>query len=112
MPSNRRNWLKGSGLALLGSGFLSRVDAVAAQESKGSPSLRDVLKQQATGASEKLLLKPVAGEEGPPAPTTADRLPLEWNKATVARFKSTLADQGIQAFLCRDPLNIIYLTGY
>jgi len=112
MPSNRRNWLKGSGLALLGSGFLSRVDAVAAQQSKGSPSLRDVLKQQATGASEKLLLKPVAGEEGPPAPATTDRLPLEWNKATVARFKSTLADRGIQAFLCRDPLNIIYLTGY
>ncbi len=103
MPTNRRNWLKGSGLALLGSGFLSRVDAVAAQQSKAPPSLRDLLKQQATGASEKLLLAPQKGEEGPPAPATADRLPLEWNKATVARFKSTLAEQDIQAFLVPGP---------
>jgi Xaa-Pro aminopeptidase len=112
MFSDRRSWLKRSGLALLGGGFLSRVDAVAAQQSKVPPSLREMLRQQGSGISEKQLLRPRAGEEGPPAPATYDRLPLEWNRATVKRFKDALADQDIQAFLVRDPLNITYLTGY
>jgi Xaa-Pro aminopeptidase len=108
MKMNRRSWVKGAGL--LGTGFLSRVDKVAAAQK--TPNLRDILRAQATGASEKLFVKPTPGEEGPPAPATADRLTLDWNKATVKRFKDTLAARDIQAFVVRDPLNIMYLTGY
>ena len=81
MNMNRRSWLKGG--ALVGSGFLARIDAVAAAQK--TPSLKESLKAQATGASEKLLVKAQPGEEGPPAPATADRLSLDWNKATVKR---------------------------
>src|SRR5262245_8775707 len=110
MNESRRQWLKGSGLALLGSGFLSRVDRVAAAQPS---SLRSQLAAEAkAGTSAKQLLSPQAGEEGPPEPAKTDRLPLDWNRAVVKRFKEELAKQDIQAFLARDPLNIIYLTGY
>ena len=113
MDHGRRKIVQGAGLALLGSGFLSRVDRVAAmQATQKQPTLTDTLRAQATGASEKLLLGPRPGEEGPPQPAAYDRLPLEWNKRTVARFKELLAARGIEAFLVRDPLNVIYLTGY
>ena len=112
MDNTRRSWITGSGLALLGTGFLSRVEAVAAMQG-ASPSLKSSLNQQAkAGSSEALLLKPQAGEEGPPDPAKYDRLPLEWNKACVKRFFEALAEQDCQAFLVRDPLNTIYLTGY
>ena len=106
----RRDVIKGGGLALLGTGFLARLDRVAAAQP--STSLTDIVRGQGGGPSEKLLLGPTAGEEGPPAPADYDRLPLEWNKRTVSRFKGELAERGIKAFLVRDPLNIIYLTGY
>lgn len=111
MDAKRRQLLKGAGLTALGSGFLGRFDQVAAAQSSFS-TLTDTLLQQASGESEKLLLRPQEGEEGPPEPATYDRLPLEWNKRTVAGFKERLAERDIQAFLVRDPLNIIYLTGY
>lgn len=111
MENTRRSWLKGSGLALLGGGFLSRVDKVAAAQA--APSLKSLLDAQAkTGTSQAMLLKPQQGEEGPPEPAKADRLPIEWNKACVKRFFAKLADQDCQAFLVRDPLNTTYLTGY
>ncbi|MBD3856951.1 MAG: aminopeptidase P family N-terminal domain-containing protein [Acidobacteria bacterium] len=110
MGLTRRQTLTGGALALLGTGFLGRVDKVAAMQKP--LSLTDVLKQQATGTSEGLLLGPTVGEEGPPEPATYDRLPLEWNKKTVQRFKDKLAERDIQAFLVRTPLNLIYLTGY
>jgi Xaa-Pro aminopeptidase len=103
--------MKGGGLALLGAGFASRFDRVAAAQS-APPSLASVLKGQAKGTSEKLLLKPQPGEEGPPEPASYDRLPLSWNKATVKRFRDRLAELEVPAFLVREPLNIIYLTGY
>jgi len=106
MGLTRRQTLTGGALALLGTGFLGRVDKVAAMQKP--LSLTDVLKQQATGASEGLLLGPAPGEEGPPEPATYDRLPLEWNKKTVKRFKDKLAERDIQAFLVRKPLNLIY----
>ncbi len=116
MAQNRRDLLKNGGMALLGSGLLSRIDKVAAMQSGAQhsnvKSLTEILKAQSSGSSEKLLLGPKPGEEGPPQPTNDDRLPLEWNKRTVARFKDTLSQQGIEAFLVRDPLNTIYLTGY
>jgi Xaa-Pro aminopeptidase len=95
----------------LGSGFLGRLDKVAAAQST-VPSLTASLKSQAGGASADLLLGPQSGEEGPPEPADYDRLPLEWNKRTVARFKEKLAERDVEAFMVRDPLNIIYLTGY
>jgi Xaa-Pro aminopeptidase len=103
--------LKGTGLAVLGTGFLARLDKVAAAQ-PDPPSLTGTLGAQAGGPSGKLLLGPLPGEEGPPKPATYDRLPLEWNKRTVARLKKKLAERDIQAFLVREPLNIIYLTGY
>jgi len=103
--------MKGGGLALLGSGFLARVDKVAAMQST-SPTLTGLLNEQATGNSEALLLRPQPGAEGPPEPATYDRLPIEWNKATVGRFKRRLAERDVEAFLVRDRNNIIYLTGY
>ena len=106
----RRQLIKASSLGVLGSAFLGRVDKVAAAQ---PGSLRSLLAEQAkAGTSIKLLLGPSPGEEGPPEPAKADRLPLEWNKATVARFKDLLQQQDIQAFLLRDQLNIMYLTGY
>ena len=106
----RRQLIKASGLGVLGSAFLARVDKVAAAQPS---SLRSLLAEQAkAGNSARLLLSPTPGEEGPPEPTKADRLPLEWNKATVARFKDLLQKQDIQAFLVRDQMNIMYLTGY
>ena len=111
MSTSRRQWLRDGAFAVVGTGFLSRIDRVAALQS-APPSLKQVLQKQATGGSEKLLLKPRPGEEGPPAPATYDRLPLEWNKATTRRFKDRLAERDIEAFLIRDPLNITYLTGY
>jgi Xaa-Pro dipeptidase len=115
MDSTRRGFVKGSGLALLGGGFLSRVEKVAAMQARPSagPSLTRRLADEAkAGKSGALLLKPQAGAEGPPEPAKGDRLPLEWNKATVKRFFEKLAEQDVQAFLVRDPLNTIYLTGY
>lgn len=109
MNHGRRKILKGAGLAALGGGFWSRLETVAAQQKP--PSLREVLSRQAVG-SEALLLPPTPGEEGPPPPADYDRLPLEWNQAVVKRFKDRLAEREIEAFLVRDRLNIIYLTGY
>jgi Xaa-Pro aminopeptidase len=110
MRASRRQWFQKSGLALLGGSFLARVDRVAAAQ---PGSLRDrLVAEAAAGSSARLLLGPQPGEEGPPEPARADRLPLEWNRAVVKRFKDELAKQEIQAFLVRDPLNIIYLTGY
>ena len=111
MKTSRRQFALKSGLGVLGAGFLARVDKVAAAQTSAS-SMFDLLQKQATGKSETLLLKATPGEEGPPAPTTDDRLSLDWNKRTVAHFKQKLAQDGIQAFLVRQPLNIIYLTGY
>ena len=108
--TTRREMLTGGTMALLGGGFLSRVDKVAAMQS-GGRSLTNNLKRQAGGSSEALMLKPDPAAEGPPKPADFDRLPLEWNKKTVRRFKDKLAEKDIQCFLVRDPLNIIYLTG-
>jgi Xaa-Pro aminopeptidase len=102
--------LRGGALALLGGGLLSRMDRVAAMQKP--QSLTSLLKDQTGGSSAKLMLGPREGEEGPPAPASYDRLPLEWNRRTVARFFSRLSEQGIEAFLVREPLNTIYLTGY
>lgn len=111
--TSRRRLLKQASLATFGVGFFGRIDQVAAMQPAARPgTLVAALQGQATGASEKLLLKGTPGEEGPPAPATDDRLPLEWNKRTVQRFKDTLAQRGVQAFLVRSPLNIMYLTGY
>ena len=78
MGLTRRQTISGGALALLGTGFLGRVDKVAAMQKPLSMS--DFIKRQATGTSESLLLGPSSGEEGPPVPATYDRLPLEWNK--------------------------------
>jgi Xaa-Pro dipeptidase len=115
MTTSRRRLLRNGGLGLLGAGFLSRVERVAAIERSSPPragSLTQVLKDQATAASEKQLLKPRSGEEGPPEPAAYDRLPLEWNRRTVQRFFDRLAERDVEAFLVRNPLNTIYLTGY
>jgi Xaa-Pro aminopeptidase len=110
MNTNRRRFALAGGLGLLGAGFWTRFDRVAAATK--APSVSNLLQEQATGASESLLLKPTPGEEGPPQPATDDRLTLDWNKRTVQRFKEKLASQGIEAFLVRNPLNTTYLTGY
>lgn len=110
MWKSRRKFITGGGLALLGAGFASRFDRVAAQQR--AATLTDSLRTQYRGASEKLLLEPRSGEEGPPEPADYDRLPLSWNRATVKRFFDLLEKKEVDAFLVRDPLNIIYLTGY
>ena len=106
----RRQLIKAGTLTILGGGLLSRIDAVAAIQKP--VSLTEALKTSPKGGSGALLLGATPGEEGPPEPATFDRLPLEWNKRTVKRFKGRLAEREIQAFLVRNPLNIIYLTGY
>jgi Xaa-Pro dipeptidase len=110
MSVTRRDLIRGGSMGLLGAGFLGRVDRVAAQQAP--VSLSATLRAQASGTSEGLLLAPGEGEEGPPPPADYDRLPLAWNKRTVARFKTLLAEREIEAFLVRQPINTIYLTGY
>ena len=110
MNPTRRGLLKGGAAGILGAGFFGRVERVAALQPP--LGLTEALRNQTTGASERLLLGPTEGEEGPPAPADYDRLPLSWNKQTVARFKALLAEREIEAFLVRQPLNTIYLTGY
>ena len=115
MNRNRRDVLKGTSLALLGGGLFKRMDKVDGLQSSSSgkgQSLTDIVKSRSTGASEKLFVQPVPGEEGPPQPATADRLPLDWNKQTLARFREELAKKQISSFILRDQLNIIYITGY
>lgn len=113
MNRYRRDLLKGGTVALFGSGFFSRMDRVDGMQTQGTgASLTDILKSHASGKSEALLVAPRAGAEGPPEAAKYDRLSLDWNKQTVARFKAKLAEQDIHAFLLRDQLNIIYLTGY
>jgi Xaa-Pro dipeptidase len=111
MNLRRRELFAKGGIGLLGAGFMSRVDRVAAMQ-PSQTSLTQRAKKEARGGSEKMLLRPTPGEEGPPEPAQFDRLPLEWNKQTVSRFKQKLAERDVEAFLVRDPLNIIYLTGY
>ena len=111
MNLRRRQLFAKSGFGLLGAGFMSRVDRVAAMQPSPT-SLPARVKKEASGNSAKMLLRLTPGEEGPPEPAKFDRLPLEWNKQTVRRFKQKLAERGVEAFLVRDPLNIIYLTGY
>lgn len=111
MKLRRRQLIAKSGFGLLGAGFMARVDKVAAMQPSGG-SLTQQVKKEASGNSAKMLLPPIPGEGGPPEPAQFDRLPLEWNKQTVRRFKQKLAERGVEAFLVRDPLNVIYLTGY
>lgn len=110
MNPTRRDLLRGGAAGILGAGFFGRVERVAALQPP--VGLTETLRKQTTGASEQLLLGPTESEEGPPAPADYDRLPLSWNKQTVARFKALLAEREIEAFLVRQPLNTIYLTGY
>jgi Xaa-Pro dipeptidase len=113
MNRNRRDVLKGGSLALLGGGLFHRMDKIDGMQTQGAGgSLAEIVKSRSSGTSEKLLLGPMPGEEGPPEPAKVDRLPLDWNKQTVARFKAQLAQKDIHAFVARDQLNIIYLTGY
>src|SRR5271170_2200366 len=103
MHPDRRQILKSASAALMGGGLLSRMDKVAGMQfAPAGASLAQIVNQRATGASEKLLLGPTPGEEGPPQPATVDRLPLEWNKQQVRRFKEILAQRGIEAFVLRD----------
>src|SRR2546426_12398594 len=95
---SHRQLLGRGGFALFGAGFLSRMDKVAAMQQSHS-SLTEVVKNAAIGTSEKLLLQPTPGEEGPPQPSAADRLPIEWTKQTARRFTETLAKHGVEALL-------------
>jgi Xaa-Pro aminopeptidase len=115
MNRDRRDVLKSGALAVLGGGIfrrMDRIDGLQTPRGGNGGSLADIVKARGTGASERMLLGPTAGEEGPPEPAKYDRLSLDWNKQTVARFKAELAEKDVHAFLVRDPLNIIYLTGY
>lgn len=114
MPTSRRTFIQKGGAAVIGGGLLSRVDRVAGMQSEaGRPeTMTRRLGALATGASERLFIQAGADGEGPPEPADYDRLPLEWNKRTVRRFKEKLAERDVEAFLVRDPLNMIYLTGY
>ena len=95
MKHNRREILKSGSMALLGGGLFSRMDKVAAmQQSAPTPNFTAALKSQGSGPSQSLLLGPTPGEEGPPQPTTADRLPLEWNKQTDAHASKTSSKRG------------------
>lgn len=116
MKKTRRDVLKQASLAAVGAGFISRIDRVSAMQATGTAarpgSLKSALAAQASGVSEKLLVKATPGEEGPPVPATNDRITLEWNKRTAQRLKEAVAQRGAQAFLIRNPLNIMYVTGY
>src|SRR5579859_2841493 len=135
MKTNRREILKTGGMALLGGGLLKRMDRVAGMQAPSETdaasasdvgsaaaqaqnmvviaSLTEICKERGgSGPSQKMLLGPTPGEEGPPQPAAYDRLPLSWNKERVRLFKEKLAAKGIEAFLLRDPLNVIYMTGY
>lgn len=108
---SRRQLLSKGAIAAFGAGFVGRVEAVAATQSR-TQSMESLLNSQSSGPSAKMLLTPPAGEDAPPTPATYDRLPLSWYKAKVQVFKSKLAERGIEAFLLRNALNVSYLIGY
>ncbi len=104
-----------SAATVFGTGFMKRVDTVAAMQSSDAgsiPTLEQMLNKQGMGPSQKMLLTPGTGTDAPPAPATYDRLPLSWYKAKVQTFKNVLAEKGIQCFLLRNVLNVSYLIGY
>ena len=61
MQATRREVLSGGTLALLGGGFLSRLDTVAAMQTGGSNSMTNALGREATGTSEAQFVKPTPG---------------------------------------------------
>src|SRR5262244_968156 len=98
MSFTRRTVLKNGALATLGAGFWRRMDKIDGMQGSGAGHggpLAEIVRTRGKGTSEKMLLGPTPGAEGPPEPAKFDRLSLEWNKQTVARFKAKLAEKGI-----------------
>ena len=77
MNRKRRDVLKGGALAAFGAGFFRRMDKIDGMQTPAGSSggsLADIVKARGKGASEKMLLGPTSGEEGPPEPAKYDRL--------------------------------------
>jgi len=87
---SRRNFTRMAGTGFIMSGF------------SAAPKFLSLSKE-----SEKLLMK----NPEHPLPADFDRLPLSWYKNTLENLRTKLAQEGIEAILLRDPLNIIYFTG-
>ncbi|HIC83195.1 MAG TPA: twin-arginine translocation signal domain-containing protein, partial [Candidatus Marinimicrobia bacterium] len=93
---NRRQFIKGSGIATVGAltlGFNKKSDATKLP--------------QVSGKSIKLLVDNAAH----PQPATIDRLPLEWHKGRVKVLQKKLGEKGLDGILITDRWNIIYYTG-
>jgi len=94
MRTSRRTFLKGS---------------LAGAAAAGINGYTTVLESQVQPSRSESLLK---RDSGLPAAASFDRLPLEWYKNQVGRLKAKMRELNADAILLRDPLNIVYFTGY
>jgi hypothetical protein len=92
MKTSRRGFLKKSVTGIAGLTIASSTFVTAAT----------------SGNSSSLLKK----DTGLPDPATFDRLPLSWYKKQLGRLKDKMKEKELDAIWLRDPLNIVYFTGF
>jgi Xaa-Pro dipeptidase len=92
---NRRGFINGAGMAMAGAAVAA--PAAAQIRERGLP----------TGADSAKLFLPADDL----APSTLDRLPLEWSKERMKMLQAKLAAAGIEGIVLTDQWNIIYFTG-
>jgi hypothetical protein len=92
---NRRGFINGAGMAMAGAAVAA--PAAAQIRERGLP----------TGADSAKLFLPADDL----APSTLDRLPLEWSKERMKTLQARLAAAGIEGIVLTDQWNIIYFTG-
>ena len=102
--ATRRQFLKTSGVAALGAA--TAACGAGSDNSEPKPAAA-AAPASVSGDSAKLLVK----RPEHPAPSTADRLPLEWHQRQVERLQAKLRDRGLDGILISDRWNIIYYTG-
>ncbi|MGB6340572.1 MAG: aminopeptidase P family N-terminal domain-containing protein, partial [Candidatus Aminicenantaceae bacterium] len=93
MGISRRKFIKNVGCGMAGLTLGTRPNSYGSVQTKGD--------------SEKLLVK----DPKHPKAATADRLPLEWYKKTVARLREKAGERGADAIVLQGRWNIVYFTG-
>lgn len=101
--TTRRHFLKTSGAVALG----AAAAACDQNENPQQEAVKEEVAKVTVGDSAKMLLN----RPEHPAPSTADRLPLEWHQGRVRILQEKLAERGLDGILITDRWNLIYYTG-
>lgn len=96
-------FLKTSGAVALG----AAAAACDQNENPQQEAVKEEVAKVTVGDSAKMLLN----RPEHPAPSTADRLPLEWHQGRVRILQEKLAERGLDGILITDRWNLIYYTG-